>query len=244
MTSGWTRWILEQYEFQFDRVYAPRLDAGNLRANYDVLVFPNGGIPSGSGTGRGGRGAAPAETDVPAEYRNQLGRVTIERTLPQLRSFVESGGTIIAIGDSAANLAQWLQLPIADHLIENGAPLPRAKYFVPGSIISAKVDAFHPVAAGMRERSDFFFDNSPVFALKPGADAATVRPIATIDLDAPLRSGWAWGQQYLKGGIVAIEARVGKGRVLLFGPEILQRAQPHATFKLFFNGILSSAVER
>ena len=34
--------------------------------------------------------------------------------------------------------------------------------------------------------------------------------------------------------------RVGKGRVLLFGPEILQRAQPHGTFKLLFNGIFAS----
>jgi len=30
---------------------------------------------------------------------------------------------------------------------------------------------------------------------------------------------------------------LGKGRVLLFGPEILQRAQPHGTFKFLFNGI-------
>jgi hypothetical protein len=83
-----------------------------------------------------------------------------------------------------------------------------------------------------------------VFALKAGADPAVVRPIAAIDTATPLRSGWAWGQQYLKDGVLAVEARVGKGRVLLFGPEILQRAQPHATFKLFFNGIFSSAVER
>ena len=38
--SGWTRWILEQFDFPFSRVYAPRLDAGNLRASFDVLIFP------------------------------------------------------------------------------------------------------------------------------------------------------------------------------------------------------------
>jgi len=52
-----------------------------------------------------------------------------------------------------------------------------------------------------------------------------------------LRSGWAWGQGYLENGIVAAEARVGAGKVLLFGPEILQRGQPHGTFKFLFNGI-------
>jgi hypothetical protein len=242
MTSGWTRWILEQFGFQFDRIYAPALDAGTLRASYDVLVFPTGGIPSPTGSGRGGRGATGSATaDVPAEYRQQLGRVSVERTLPHLRAFAEAGGTIIAIGDSAANLAQWLRLPIDDHLVENGSPLPRVKYFVPGSVLAAKVDVTHPIAAGMRERTDVFFDNSPVFALRSDADPALVRPIAVIDTATPLRSGWAWGQHYLKGGVLAVDARVGKGRVLLFGPEILQRAQPHATFKLLFNGIFASA---
>ena len=245
MESGWTRWILEQFEFPFERTFPPQLDAGNLAASFDVLIFPNGGIPAagGGGGGRGGRGAAaPGAADVPAEYRDQIGRVSIERTIPQLRSFVESGGTIIAIGDAAANLAVHLKLPIEDHLVENGAPLPRSKYFVPGSVLAAKVDLTHPSAAGMRERTDFFFDNSPVFKLLPEAASSGVRVIATFDTATPLRSGWAWGQQFLNGGVVAIEAPIGKGRVFLFGPEILHRAQPHGTFKLLFNAIFSAAM--
>ena len=89
----------------------------------------------------------------------------------------------------------------------------------------------------MRERTDFFFDNSPVFKLKPGAEAAGITSIAWFDSPTPLRSGWAWGQEYLNGGVIALEAKVGKGRVLLYGPEILQRAQPHGTFKLLFNAL-------
>ena len=92
----------------------------------------------------------------------------------------------------------------------------------------------------MPERTDFFFDNSPVFRVRAGA--AGVRAIAAFDSPTPLRSGWAWGQKYLDGGVLALEARVGSGRVLLFGPEILQRAQPHGTFKLLFNGIYASVV--
>ena len=246
MESGWTRWILEQFGFSFERTFAPRLDAGNLAASFDVLIFPNGGIPSisGGGVGRGGRGAAaPSESNVPLEYRDQIGRVTAERTMPQLRTFVESGGTIVAIGDAAANLAAHFKLPVDDHLVENGAPLPRSKYFVPGSVLSAKVDVTHPVAAGMRERADVFFDNSPVFKLRPDAAASGVRAIAVFDNPAPLKSGWAWGQKYLDGGVVAVEARMGKGRVLLFGPEILQRAQPHGTFKLLFNAIFAAMAQ-
>jgi len=245
MESGWTRWILEQFEFPFTRVYAPELDAGDLNAKYDVLVFVSGAIPAASppaAGGRGGRGsgAGPEPASVPAEYRAQLGRVTAEKTIPQLRTFIENGGTVIALSDSAMNLAAHLKLPIQNHLLENGEPLPPAKYFVPGSVLSARVDTSHPLAAGMRERTDFFFDNSPVFKLAPGAEAAGVRPFVRFDSPAPLRSGWAWGQQYLDGGVLAIDATIGKGHVVLYGAEILQRAQPHGTFKLLFNALYAS----
>jgi hypothetical protein len=230
MEAGWTRWLLEQFEFPFERVFAPRLDAGNLNAAYDVLVFVDGAIPADSSAP-----AAADPPDVPAEFRPHLGRVTVDRTMPQLRAFAEGGGTIVAIGASAANLARHLKLPVENHLVENGTPLPRSKYFVPGSLLGARVDTTHPLAAGMRPRADMFFDNSPVFR---APSDPSVRVIASFDSTTPLRSGWAWGQHYLSGGVAALDVRVGKGRVVLYGPEILQRAQPHGTFKLLFNALL------
>jgi hypothetical protein len=251
MPSGWTRWILEQFEFPFSRVFAPELDAGNLNAKYDALIFVDGAIPSppqpagqGGGGRGGGRGGAPAlnPQDVPAGFRSHLGRMTPETTIPQLRAFVEAGGSIIAIGSSAENLVTHFKLPLENHLVENGQPLPRSKYFVPGSVLTAKVDTTHPAAAGMKERTDFFFDNSPVFRLTNAQDSS-VRVIATFDTDKPLKSGWAWGQHYLEDGIAAFEAPIGKGHLYVFGPEIAFRSQPHGTFKFLFNGILLSATE-
>ncbi len=250
MTSGWTRWILEQFEFPFSRVFAPELDKGSLNDKYDVLVFVDGGIPGVGGRGgRGGGGGANAAVDaeipyLPAEYKEQVGRVSIDRTLPKVREFIERGGTVIAIGGSATNLSTFLKLPIESQLTENGAPMPRTKVYIPGSVLSARVDNTHPIGSGMAEHTDFFFDDSPVFKLSAGAEAAGVKPIAWFDSKAPLRSGWAWGQSYLENGVAAAEARVGKGKVLLFGPEILQRAQPHGTFKFLFNGIYESVMPR
>ena len=247
MPSGWTRWILEQFEFPFSRVFARELDAGSLNGKYDVLIFVDGAIPSAtapSGAGRGGGGGQSGqrreltEADVPAEYHEHLGRITVEKTIPQLRAFAEAGGTIVAIGSSAANIAAHFKLPVDNHLVEDGKPLPRSKYFVPGSVLTARVDTKHPAAAGMNERTDFFFDNSPVFRIT----GQGVRPIASFDTDAPLHSGWAWGQKYLNKGVIAAEATVGRGRVLLYGPEILHRAQPHGTFKLLFNVLFPAAL--
>ena len=244
--AGWTRWILEQFDFPFERVFAPALDRGGLNAKYDVLVFVDGAIPGASGGRRGGAAGAAAVDSVipylPAEYADQVGRVTAGKTLPSIKAFIENGGTVIAIGSSATNLSAFLRLPIENQLVEDGVPLPRTKLYIPGSVLSARLDTTSVIASGMAEHTDVFFDDSPVFRL--GADAASkgVRTIAWYDSKTPLRSGWAWGQSYLENGVAAAEVKVGKGKVILFGPEILQRAQPHGTFKFLFNGIYSSVL--
>jgi len=248
MPSGWTRWVFEQYEFPFEVVFPQTLDAGNLSAKYDVLVFVDGAIPERdpsmgpgqAGGGAGGFGAQPAADSVPAEFRGWLGRVTVAKTVPELKKFVENGGTVLTIG-SSTSLGQHLGLPIRDALVEtvNGVsrPLPREKYYVPGSILEARVDNTHPLAYGMPPHAMVFYDESPAFRLQPEAAMKGVRPIAWYETPTPLRSGWAWGQQYLDQAVSIVEAPVGKGHVVLFGNEVLWRAQPHGTFKLFFNGI-------
>jgi hypothetical protein len=246
MTSGWTRWVLEQFGMPHDRTFPPRLE-GDLNARYDVLVLPEGTVPDpnrpagGPGGGRRDEPVSPAANDsieaaLPAEYRNQRGRVN-DRTLAAIRRFVERGGTVIAIGSSTPGLATALGLPVSNHLVENGEPLPRTKFYVPGSVLRAAVDTTHPLAAGLGAEVDVVFDGSPVFALAPDAAARGVTRVAWYASKAPLRSGWAWGQERLEGGVAVLEAKVGQGRVFLFGPEILDRGQPHGTFKFFFNAL-------
>ena len=82
-----------------------------------------------------------------------------------------------------------------------------------------------------------FYDESPAFRLQPEAATKGVKPIAWYDSPTPLRSGWAWGQQYLDQAVSIVDAPVGKGHVVLFGNEVTWRGQPHGTFKLLFNGI-------
>jgi hypothetical protein len=244
MDAGWARWILEQFEVPFERVFAPQLDAGSLNAKFDVLVFVDGSLPAagggggGRGAGGGGRGGAGATPqNIPAEYQSHVGRVSAETTYPKLREFMENGGTIVAIGQAGMNFAEWLKLPVASHLVDSsGAPLPNTKYYVPGSVLQAAVDTTHPLARGMKARTDFFFERSPVFRVLPGGEA-TIEKIAWFDSKTPLRSGWALGQEHLEGGIAALRAKVGQGYLVMYGPEILQRAQPHGTFKLLFNAI-------
>ncbi len=53
MPSGWIRWLLEQFDFPFEVVYPPTLDAGNLASRFDVLIFPADAIPQRDGERRG-----------------------------------------------------------------------------------------------------------------------------------------------------------------------------------------------
>jgi hypothetical protein len=223
-------------------VYPKDLDAGNLKSKFDVLILPSGAQLRGvGGGGRGGFGGGANEGNIPAEFQKMLGQMTPETTLPQLRQFMNDGGVIVAVG-TATSLGYALGLPIENHLMVRSPgsadrPLAGEEYYVPGSVLEVAVDNTAPVTAGLPRKLDVFFDNSPVFRLRPDAAAKGVRPLAWFDSATPLRSGWAWGQNYLEGGTAMIEADMGKGKLYMFGPEITFRGQPHGTFKLLFNGI-------
>lgn len=246
MPSGQIRWLLEQFELPYKVVYAPELDAGNLRAKYDVIIFPENSIPgtgAGGRGGRGGRGFGGAPADVPAEFQSWIGNVSVDKTLPKIKEFVSAGGRVVAIGPSSINIGQQFGFPITNHLVERtptgtvGTPLPSDKFYVPGSLLEVAYDTTADAARGQDAHGIVFYDNSPTFRLGPDAAAKGLKPIAWFDSPTPLRSGWAWGENYLDGGVAMAEGTYGQGYVYMFGPEITFRAQPHATFKLLFNAI-------
>lgn len=242
MPSGWIRWMMEQFNYSIDVIYAPDIDTGNLKSKYDVIVFVGGSIPAltaSQATGRGGFGGMPNPDSIPVEYRPRVGRITPQKSIPELKKFLEQGGNIVTIG-SSTNLAYHLKLPVSNALveIENGAEksLPREKYYVPGSILNVNIDNNDPAGWGMNKKTDVYFDASPVFNISSLAlSSGEIKPLAWFDDSKPLRSGWAWGQTYLNNKVTAFVAKVGEGKLVAFGPEITFRAQAHGTFKMLFN---------
>jgi hypothetical protein len=230
-SSGWIRWMFERFEFPFEVVYASTLDSGNLASRFDVII-----LASDAELSRG-LDDAPAPSRLPTEYRGTTGTMSRARTLPQLKQFVEAGGTLVAIG-GASLIGLSLDLPIGNHLTAVASdgterPLTREVFYVPGSVLRMRVDNTTPLGYGFEPDVDVFFDQNPVFHL----ESQQVRRVAWFMGQAPLRSGWALGQSFLDGGVTAIDAQLGRGRVLLFGPEITFRAQSHGTFKFLFNAI-------
>jgi hypothetical protein len=291
MPTGWTRLIFKEFEFPYledtNDVFPPEINAGNLHAKYDVLVFNNeslgggggrggggggfaaggdvppptgGDVPPGAagaqggGRGGGGRGGAqagaraanddrPAPLPEPEKWAKRRGSLTPEG-FAALKQFVQDGGTIIAIGSAANGAIQQFQLPLTNHLVKaDGTVIPRNDYFVPGSILRVAVDPNNPLAHGYGDQLDIFFSNNPVWNLGQSTPGSVIHSVAWFPNDAPLRSGWAWGQKYLDKGIEMAEATVGKGRVILFGNDLLFRSEPHGSFRFFFNGLYLSVAE-
>jgi hypothetical protein len=259
MSAGWVRWILEQYHFTFSLLYAKEIDAGKLKDKYDVIVFVGGAIPAprtespagvggagaangvGAGTGGGGgfEGREPKPEDIPTEFHPTLGRITAAKSIPALKEFLEAGGNIVTIG-SSANLAYHLKLPVRNALVEMVAgkekTLPGEKFYIPGSVMQMNLDTRQKANWGMGKQADVYFSASPVFKLLPDAiSREEITPLAWYASDKTLRSGWAFGQSYLQDGVAAFSAKMGKGNLFVYGPEISFRGQTHGTYKMLFN---------
>jgi hypothetical protein len=233
--EGWTRWVLEQYEFKFATITDADIRAGNLGAKYDAIVLPNApadrlvsGNPAGS---------------VPAEYAGGLGPDGVDA----LRVFVRGGGTLVCLAQSGGLAIAAFELPISDVTRDADDRL-----FVPGSILKLRLDPSKPLAYGMRPDTAAFFAFSSAFDIAPapvraaaghGGDVGGPSAIETIarygDKDI-LLSGWLEGESLIASRAAALQATIGTGRVVLFGFPVQHRGQSHATFRLLFNALFTA----
>lgn len=237
MSSGWARWIMEQFHFSFQLIYPQDIDSGNLNSKYDVILFMDGAIPA-PGKEQNKR-KTPDAKDLPKKYRAMLGSITAEKSIPKLEEFLKKGGDIVTIG-SSTNLVFYFDLPIENALTKiddkgEKVALANTDYYIPGSILKTNIDTHQPVSWGMNSHADMVFNRSPVFKLDVNANKNGITPIAWYAKDGLLRSGWAWNSAYLDQGIAAFKADIGKGGLYVFGPEIIFRGQAQGTFKLLFN---------
>ena len=233
MDEGWTRWVLEQFEFDYAQLHDAEIRAGDLAEAYDVIVLPDASYSSML------RGLSADR--MPAEY---AGGMTI-RGAASLYDFVVEGGTLVAM-DSASELPlEIFDLPIRD--VTSGQS--DDDFFIPGTLLRLDVDPEHPLGYGMPEETTAFFSRSPAFALgrplgrrermvgaTPEPDPA-VTAVATYPDDDLLKSGWLLGDRVIEGRAAVVEAEVEAGRVVLLGFRVQHRGQPHGTFKLLFNAI-------
>ena len=239
MDEGWTRWVFDQYKdrlklFMLDMKYESLRDAevraGNLRAKFDCIVIPAQGaqqILNG----------LPKER-YPAEVAGGLGASGVDA----LKKFVEEGGTIITLNEASNFAIHQLGVPVKNVL----EGVPARDFYCPGSILRIKFDSKNPLTKNAQalesttDESIAWVEDALAFETT-GDDARVVARFS--DAKEVLLSGWLLGAEKIANKGAIVEARRGRGRVVMFAFRPQYRGQSIATLPFLFNAIQTSVTD-
>ncbi len=219
MDEGWTRWLLENFGFDYASVRNPDIETGALRRRFDIVVFPD--QPLNSIT----QGYRPGA--MPEQYTGGLDG----KAADNLKEFANAGGTLVFLNHSTEYALSRLGVNVKN--VVQG--LPDRDFYSPGSILNAELDAHDPLAYGVPANFTIWSEGSPAWQLPDGSN---YRVIARYPGAHVLASGWLLGEKYLTGRANLIDVPMGSGHIVLFGMRPQYRAQSYQDFKLFFNSLV------
>lgn len=220
--EGWLRYVLEEYGFPFESVTNQRIRKGNLRADFDTVIFPS---QPGAFVAEGNRPGM-----YPPEYTGGLG----PEGKDAVTCFIEQGGTALFIDGSTGWAVPELGLPATNVVGDK----PRQEFFCPGSILKTIVDTEHPLGYGLPRELPVAFEMSPAWDTDEGA------VVARYPATDPLMSGWLLGGQIILNKAALVEYPIGEGRAVLVGFVPYFRAQARGTYKVVFNAIYLGSSQR
>lgn len=233
MDEGWTRWLLEQYEFNAKSLDNKTVKAGNLNAAYDAIILPDMDknlIVEGKPKSQDG-GAPQYFEEMPPEYAGGIGKEGVKA----LKDFVEAGGTLITLASSGELAIEELNLPVRNAL----ARVRPDEFSSPGSLLRVNLDTHNPVGYGAPEELAAFVSEPIAYETSLSGPEVESSVLAWYPTDSEdvLLSGWINGADHLARHAAAVTLTSGKGKVVLFGFRVQNRAQTEGTFKLLFNAI-------
>jgi hypothetical protein len=228
MDEGWTRLILENYEFPFTTVHNAEIRAGRLSERFDVIILPNQVVQSIiNGRQKG---------TMPPQYVGGI----LPSGVRNLKKFVEAGGTLVTLGASCNLPIEQFKLGVKNIL----KSLKPEEFFASGLLVRVCLDQNHPLAYGLPEETAGFFSFSPTFQTWPSSNREKQPMIVgKYPEEDIVLSGWMNGEKYLKNKAAVIEVSLGKGKIVLLGLRIQFRGQTVSTFKLLFNSLLYSTAK-
>ncbi len=248
MDEGWTRFVLEQYEFPLTTISNEQIRSGEFIDDVDVLLFP-AVSPSIISTGEPAKGTrsyrrwspmppkyaggidTTPEPDAAAKKRKDDGKPI--KGGERIKKWVEAGGTVVALDSSSQYFIDLFELPVNNVL----AKIDGDDFNCPGSTLRVEMNMESPLSFGMQAEEAIYFGDSPAFQTRvpdPRFERTVVARYPDDDKDI-LLSGYLEGGNLLEKRAAVVEIEVGKGRVILIGFRAQHRAQPVRTFKLLFN---------
>lgn len=225
MDEGWTRWVLEQYQFAPKTLHNEDIRKGSLRQSFDAIVFADQqarDILEGN-----------SSRSVRPEYRGGIG----EGGLQALKAFVAEGGTLVFLGASSDLAIQKWPIPVRNVK----RLLARDQHFAPGTIVRLQVDTASPLGLGVAPETHGFYNNSPFFEIDDGFASQRTTVVARYPNTDLVASGWLKGEDLMAGRAAVVQVDLNPGRLVLFGLRPQHRAQTQATFPLLFNALYQAA---
>ena len=219
--EGWTRWVFDQFGFEYTRLTNDAIRAGGLRRQYDVIIFAS---QSPSSIRNGYR-----ESSMPKEYTGGLG----DEGAQALRDFASRGGRLVFLNDASDYAVSALQLDLQN--ITRG--VPNSKLYVPGSLLNVTLASGSPLTVGLPQHITIWNEGSPAWD-EPTGNGGSAASVANYPQDDLLASGWLLGEEILAGKSALLDLKVGQGHVILFGMRPQYRAQSYLTYKLLFNALV------
>ncbi|MEQ8364347.1 MAG: M14 family metallopeptidase [Cyclobacteriaceae bacterium] len=230
MDEGWTRLLLEKFEFPYTTLMDKELKAGELNKRYDVIILPDDNITYMTGEGFGDF-SRNNPNEFPPEYRSGFGQQGVNA----LKDFVEEGGVLLTFGEAGELPIEKFKLPIRN--VVKG--VPSQKFWSPGSTLRMNFDNANPLAYGMPDSGyGLFTGGNDVYEVIPSERNHTVERIITYPKRDILQSGWLLGEEVIAEKAAMVSVGMGKGKVVMIGFRPQHRVQTHGTFKLVFNSLV------
>ncbi|HUK90992.1 MAG TPA: M14 metallopeptidase family protein [Blastocatellia bacterium] len=171
MDEGWTRWILEQFGFEYATVTDRDIRSGDLNSHYDVIVMPD---QTDEQIVKGNKADS-----YPAEYTGGIG----DDGVGNLKKFVEAGGVLVCL-NTASELALRRFDPPVKNVLDG---LRTSQFYAPGSIFRATVDSKNPIGFGMPSDADLYF----VSGIKRESERPNAPTRPSSETNSPVRSALA-----------------------------------------------------
>jgi hypothetical protein len=247
---GWVRLAFDRFEIPFTLIHKDQVRQGGLRAKYDVIVMPHQGSGAKSIVYELPKLSKPipyrkserfktfgyyTETDDVRGGMGLEGAVAFEK-------FVDEGGLLITMGIASS-------FPVEFGLAKGVDSQPaQPGFYAPGPYVQSEVTlASHPVMFGYPERRlAVRYAGGPLLQAGPPPDAVAApespyrpRVIARFTGgNASVLSGMMRGADQIRNRPMIVDARSGKGHVLVFANNPIYRWQTFGEHAMVFNALL------
>ncbi|MCO4100857.1 MAG: hypothetical protein HEQ38_15995 [Gemmatimonas sp.] len=238
---GWYRLTFDEFKIPFTLIYKERVQQGNLRKDFDVILMAEQNLSKTTVLQSPAARAVPYKKDPKYPFLGMYGETENitggfgQQGVDAFASFLDQGGTLIAIGESARLPIEFGWARTVDKVTVPGLtaqrPLVEATITRPEhpvfygfgkTTIPVKYVGGTPFKVGIADEGNVLAryvggDKAVLSGLMTGADSLRSRPFA---VDVP-------------------QAMNGRGRVILFANNPIYRWQNHGEFNMVFNSLIN-----